>query len=300
MQIARRFHFPSENSATSFSLSRRVFIEIANPVHGSNIRGRLFCASVPHDETKVQRGRKRVSKDERKAMVESFVTEYKAMNAGKFPTASHATKQVGGSYYVIRKILQELEYKSKISSIKRRDEHILWKEVAKENGSSNEVQEASSSQMTVDAGMCKDAGSVTVTDVNNVDICDSSFKYLEPKEGPQTSIVVKKTLPEEVLKPITGEYFNYVATQSHLLKEEVKEEFHPCCEKPEDNPREKVPEDLLDFDGPKPTKEPQQSPKFDKFERKRQSGDEEVPKKSSMWGNLKSLADGIMRMWRKL
>lgn len=38
------------------------------------------------------------------------------MNAGKFPTASFAVKQVGGSYYTVRKIIQELQYKSKLSS----------------------------------------------------------------------------------------------------------------------------------------------------------------------------------------
>lgn len=38
------------------------------------------------------------------------------MNAGKFPTASIAVKQVGGSYYTVRKIIQELQYKSKLSS----------------------------------------------------------------------------------------------------------------------------------------------------------------------------------------
>jgi molybdenum-dependent DNA-binding transcriptional regulator ModE len=37
------------------------------------------------------------------------------MNAGKFPTISAAKKEVGGSYYTIRKIIQELEYNSKIS-----------------------------------------------------------------------------------------------------------------------------------------------------------------------------------------
>ena len=38
------------------------------------------------------------------------------MNGGKFPTASFAVKQVGGSYYTVRKIIQELQYKSKLSS----------------------------------------------------------------------------------------------------------------------------------------------------------------------------------------
>lgn len=37
------------------------------------------------------------------------------MNAGKFPTASDAKKNVGGGYYVVRQILQELEYNSSLT-----------------------------------------------------------------------------------------------------------------------------------------------------------------------------------------
>lgn len=39
------------------------------------------------------------------------------MNAGKFPQISVARKQVGGSHYTVRKIIQELEYKSKMSPL---------------------------------------------------------------------------------------------------------------------------------------------------------------------------------------
>lgn len=41
---------------------------------------------------------------------------YQGENSGKFPTVSHAKKEVGGSYYVVKKIMQELEYNSKLSS----------------------------------------------------------------------------------------------------------------------------------------------------------------------------------------
>lgn len=43
-------------------------------------RGRSFAASVPSDDaSKVQKGGKRVSKDERKEMVLSFVNKYSSL-----------------------------------------------------------------------------------------------------------------------------------------------------------------------------------------------------------------------------
>ncbi|PPR93077.1 hypothetical protein GOBAR_AA27595 [Gossypium barbadense] len=109
-------------------------------------RGRSFAASLPSPSDSPKR--KRVSKDERRDLIESFVNrtrvwhdicalangnclmtincqaglarsgklQYKSLNGGKFPSVTAAQKEVGGSYYVVRKVLQELEYKSKICS----------------------------------------------------------------------------------------------------------------------------------------------------------------------------------------
>lgn len=44
------------------------------------------------------------------------------MNGGKFPNLSFAQKQVGGCYYNVRKIIQELKHKSKMSSPDRSKE----------------------------------------------------------------------------------------------------------------------------------------------------------------------------------
>ena len=108
----------------------------------SNIQCRpnSYSASLPSSDTL---GTK-LSKHERRAMVESFVNKYflffflsllykwvsiqcnviqlflicsyREMNGGKFPSATFAQKQVGGSYYTVRKIIQELHYNSKMSS----------------------------------------------------------------------------------------------------------------------------------------------------------------------------------------
>lgn len=52
-----------------------------------------------------------------KARKIQFLYRYRGDNSGKFPTVSHAKQEVGGSYYVIKKIMQELEYNSKLPSI---------------------------------------------------------------------------------------------------------------------------------------------------------------------------------------
>ncbi|XP_075480458.1 uncharacterized protein LOC142521133 [Primulina tabacum] len=78
-------------------------------------RGKSITPSVPSDASKTKKASKRVSKDVRKSMVEKYVDKYRTMNAGKFPTATNAKKNVGGGYYVVRRILQELEYTSSLT-----------------------------------------------------------------------------------------------------------------------------------------------------------------------------------------
>ncbi|XP_024012277.1 uncharacterized protein LOC18016838 isoform X2 [Eutrema salsugineum] len=58
---------------------------------------------------KTSKAYKRLSKDDRRAAVESFVS--KAANAGRFPSLSATHKEVGGGYYFVRKIFQELKLK---------------------------------------------------------------------------------------------------------------------------------------------------------------------------------------------
>ncbi|EMS58731.1 hypothetical protein TRIUR3_11620 [Triticum urartu] len=65
------------------------------------------------DPPKVQ---KRLTKEERRDRVEEFVENYRASHEGKFPSATYVRKQVGGSYYVLWALLQELEYNSKLRS----------------------------------------------------------------------------------------------------------------------------------------------------------------------------------------
>lgn len=102
--------------AIARGVSRRAFIGTYGALLKSNVqgRGKSFAASVPCGSYKPQKGQKK-SKEERRAMIESFVDKYRASNAEKFPSASHTRQELGGSFYVIREIIQELQCNHRMS-----------------------------------------------------------------------------------------------------------------------------------------------------------------------------------------
>lgn len=73
------------------------------------------------------------------------------MNSGKFPTTKYVQKEVGGSYYVLKKILQELQYESKMSSISTSKEALKETEINKKNEPPTGFKDVSSSQIPVEA-----------------------------------------------------------------------------------------------------------------------------------------------------
>ncbi|XP_027125130.1 uncharacterized protein LOC113768311 isoform X1 [Coffea eugenioides] len=103
------------------------FAETSNLVGGSKLQWRRssFAVSAASDSSsEARKGRKRVSKDERRSMVESFVHRYRVLNLGKFPTVSEAQREVGGSYYTVRMLVQELQYKSQMPAINTKESEI--------------------------------------------------------------------------------------------------------------------------------------------------------------------------------
>ncbi|CAH8386360.1 unnamed protein product [Eruca vesicaria subsp. sativa] len=70
---------------------------------------RLYSSPAVSQSLTTSKPSKRLSKDDRRVVVESFVTKYRAANAGKFPTLKATVKEVGGGYYVVRDIYQELK-----------------------------------------------------------------------------------------------------------------------------------------------------------------------------------------------
>ena len=107
----------SARFSSSFASSRKAIADVSDAVARSSYRplcGKKHLGSPSaQDPPKVQ---KRLTKEERRDRVEEFVENYRASHEGKFPSATYVRKQVGGSYYVLWALLQELEYNSKLRS----------------------------------------------------------------------------------------------------------------------------------------------------------------------------------------
>lgn len=158
-----------------------------------------------------------------------FLCRYRDRNSGKFPTPSYVRKEVGGSYYTVRKFVQELEYKSKLSSSKTGNETSSGKELAKENEASTKLKDNSSSQITLDVEINKDGPTVAI---NGMDTSDSSCMHFEVKEGSQVSLSVDNTLSEQVTTPtattVRSEMLSSFLLVLYLVIIYVsKEQLHP-------------------------------------------------------------------------
>ncbi|GAV62546.1 hypothetical protein CFOL_v3_06069 [Cephalotus follicularis] len=231
----RSKHSPSR--FTTFSNNLNVFTKVNNSgvVCGSVIvkwRGKSYSAAsasaseLPKPKPKPPK-RRRVPRDVRRAMVESYVNKYRATHAGKFPTVYDVTKEVGGSHYVNRSIFQELVYNSKISTSNKKSENLLGEELLKENESFIEVEKVPTKEMNMDAGIHGDYKVV----VNNVEIGDTSNKHLKEERRKKASPGVEKMLSEEVGQPtIPGSSSDFVAAQSDLLERDVEDLSYPSLE----------------------------------------------------------------------
>lgn len=332
------------------------------------------AACVP-SETEDIRPRKnwsRVPKHERRAMVESFVNKYKSENAGKFPAIKYTQKEVGGSYYTVRDIIQELKYKSKVKSLNSTDEILVEKVLDESKLKTAESVNVSSENIETakDRPIQKDSQSVLLDDKEAVNTCCE----LEEKRGPQTfsqegrlsyevetistTVSIDKRREQPALEDMYGKASHsnsevtndvksdetvsscpsdYVAPEIHLLKEEIEQVSAPIVEKSgsscskdhihdsksvdiKNHPTIKIKsfdkaglerkvqdgaQDLPVVDSPQHIKEQsQESLKLDESKidgsNMRESSVAVASDKSTLWGNLKSFADGVLNMWRKL
>ncbi|PIN25270.1 hypothetical protein CDL12_02006 [Handroanthus impetiginosus] len=270
-----------------------VLIETSSLVHESKIqcRARSYAASDPSDMPEARKTRRRISKDERKSMVENYVKKYREMNAGKFPNVSDAKKDVGGSYYVVRQILQELQYNSKMSSKDTGDVTSSDKSSVKKDEISINSQEVSDT---------RELRNINVP-ISKVDIGDSSSKSYKTKEESQSSISVKASLNDETqFLSSVSDKLKDVGTQSHRLSDEPESSRHFDSEN--NIKQETIHEDKLKFDGFKPKAGSQESAESEESGRelhKVPTEDAEPQRKSSVWQNLKSFASGILDAWRR-
>ncbi|KAL2324945.1 hypothetical protein Fmac_024003 [Flemingia macrophylla] len=75
--------------------------------------GRTFALSK-HNESEGKKTRIRRSKEERKAMVQSFIQKYQESNHGNFPSLNLTHKEVGGSFYTVREIVRDIIQENRV------------------------------------------------------------------------------------------------------------------------------------------------------------------------------------------
>lgn len=67
------------------------------------------CSDSPGKKT-----RRRLTKETRRTMVESFIKKYQGCNNGDFPSLNLTHKEVGGSFYTVREIVRELIQENRV------------------------------------------------------------------------------------------------------------------------------------------------------------------------------------------
>ncbi|KAE9619254.1 hypothetical protein Lalb_Chr02g0151171 [Lupinus albus] len=75
--------------------------------------GQTF-ALAKRNESEGRKSRIRRSKEERKAMVESFIKKYQESNNGNFPSLNLTHKEVGGSFYTVREIVRDIIQENRV------------------------------------------------------------------------------------------------------------------------------------------------------------------------------------------
>ncbi|CAL0322324.1 unnamed protein product [Lupinus luteus] len=186
------------------SHAKTLSIEVSNSAGPLNAQRRRWSyaasASAPseNDTLNEPKGRKRISKQERRAIVEAFVNRYREMNAGKFPTASVAQNQVGGGFYFLREIIQDLEYKSKMNSSNIKDENLVKKEPFNQSKllTTETVKILSVNTETAIDRPSRDDFQSVVSDVRET--VNTGYDHLEEKRGSQTSSCKDRGLSKEI------------------------------------------------------------------------------------------------------
>ncbi|KAK9063070.1 hypothetical protein SSX86_016940 [Deinandra increscens subsp. villosa] len=247
----RRFH-------SNIVSSRQVVTEVSNLVSRSNVEQSRCYSAAPITSNKPVR--KKVNSAERRAMLESFVNRYRAMNLGRFPSPTSAQKEVGGSYYIIKKMLQEMEYNFKMSSVEKgptmenrrqiKGDDALSPERAME---SSESQEKSNGQINIDQSLCE------------VPELESRSNFDKERDTGTSNIARDDT---------------NTANESD--------------EKPKWNMRND------NFAKDEESNVGKQSDEIRNITREEGEKDNELREKApSLWGNLKSFANEIVNMWKK-
>ncbi|KAG9138142.1 hypothetical protein Leryth_001383 [Lithospermum erythrorhizon] len=375
MNIARRL--------SSSTLSKRVVASTSDLGGGSARpsvwwRGNSYVAAREPSDLPKKRNR-RIPQEERKAMVESYVNEYRAMNSGKFPPPTEVWREVGGSYYIVRKFIQELHYQAKIDTISTAKAYSQgevtkdWKRLSSthqvstsnmatyknirqngqtrdENVSSKEATTISSVQLPLvvtvqeekpiqrdtrtspqtesaknDESLHEVEGIQFFPSESDVKIGENIFESVASNVGSELPKETKTresgasnvgsdlpkatneqfigtTLSEKMEAPLsTGDTTQVMNVIDDKIKEEAadsQQDFH----KVDDNAKIQDSPELGKLEPEREAERPHQARKLETVTRdlsKHHSDDAEAGKKSNMWDNFKSFADGIFSFFRK-
>lgn len=71
-------------------------------------------ALAKQNDSEGKKSRIRRSKEERKAMVQSFIQKYQESNSGNFPSITLTHKEVGGSFYTVREIVRDIIQENRV------------------------------------------------------------------------------------------------------------------------------------------------------------------------------------------
>ncbi|KAF0888210.1 hypothetical protein E2562_013665 [Oryza meyeriana var. granulata] len=87
---------------------------VPRPAWDGGTAGRLKGFGVVRCCVQEKKPRVRKTKEERREMVESFVSTYRVSNDGKFPSVNLTHKEVGGSYYIVREIMRDIIQENRV------------------------------------------------------------------------------------------------------------------------------------------------------------------------------------------
>ncbi|XP_022970550.1 uncharacterized protein LOC111469494 [Cucurbita maxima] len=258
-------------------------------------RGRSYAASVASDVPRPEKDRKKVSREDRRAMVESFVDKYKASNTGKFPSITDTMKQVGGSFYTIRKILQELQNESTMSSLTSKSKKSFRETEIKENPNvvGKDLEAASDWQKSPCAEKILSAND----DVKPATLVSHSGVPLRTNLLADSEEVISSShkKPDNDNKEL--DISEHVCTDSHVLKNERDVVSDVQLESSSSS------EELKHEDPNCKEQQVHSSPEIDRENIDNRTMDLVQPSTSDSkpWGGrIKSIVDGIINIWRKL
>ncbi|XP_010918029.1 uncharacterized protein [Elaeis guineensis] len=326
--------------AVARGVPRRAFIGRYTALLKSNVKGRWksFAASVPSGSYKPQKGQRK-SKEERRTMIEAFVDTYKASNAGKFPTASHIRQEIGGSYYVIREIIQELEYSHKLSlsnkvevvQLEKAEKVIDPSSVAKEHFLSNEKKILTSRTTAKTKSNKKSTNQIMVDecpslkdDEANMHLVANEDKAIEKPsiEEPVSPVVMVVDPSQERLQDsaqVSKRDRNSSASTSSISSEQQVEKSSVSLKSETEinisqSASGQIEGNRTDISTTKFSRDMDnlkgvgqmgnhEAPKTEELHREQPRSSEhgeKSPKTASFWENLKSLTDGIINFWKKM